>query len=62
FTVSRLLREWEQRNLVISRRRYVLVKDVPSLRTLANDRARQFSARAVEMRAPRRLAVSFFPD
>jgi CRP-like cAMP-binding protein len=39
FTVSRLLRDWEQRHIVTSRRRSVLIKDLPGLRTLANGRA-----------------------
>ena len=39
FTVSRLLRDWEQRDIVTSRRRSVLIKDLPGLRTLANTTA-----------------------
>jgi CRP-like cAMP-binding protein len=35
FTVSRLLSEWEQRGILISQRRCVLIKDLPGLKALA---------------------------
>jgi CRP-like cAMP-binding protein len=39
FTVSRLLSEWEQRGIIASHRRSVLIKDLLGLRTLAKGAA-----------------------